>query len=100
MNTREPAAGGDKNEYADNMTDKNIPQLKWQCRRGMRELDILLTKYLENDFPQADDQRKQAFRALLALPYPDLMAYLLGGQSPPDAVIANIVSQIRGRPHA
>ncbi len=82
------------------MIDKSIPQLKWQCRRGMRELDILLTKYLENDFPQADDQQKQAFRALLALPDPDLIAYLLGGQSPPDAVIANIVSQIRGRPHA
>ncbi len=75
-------------------------KLRWQCRRGMRELDMLLTKYLESDFPQADDVQKQAFRALLALPDPDLIAYLLGGQSPPDAAIANIVSQIRGCPYA
>ena len=82
------------------MMDKSTAQLKWQCRRGMRELDMLLTKYLESDFPQADDVQKQAFRALLALPDPDLIAYLLGGQSPPDAAIANIVSQIRGCPYA
>ena len=75
-------------------------EIKWQCRRGMRELDILLTRYLENDYPQADEPQKQAFRALLALPDPDLIAYLLGGQSPPDAAIAEIVSQIRGRPYA
>lgn len=95
-----PQRFGDKDELPDNMTDKSTAHLKWQCRRGMRELDILLTKYLENDFRQADDGQKQAFRALLELPDPDLIAYLLGGQTPPDAAIANIVSQIRGRPHA
>lgn len=81
------------------MTDNSISELKWQCRRGMRELDILLNKYLDKDFPQANAEQKQAFRALLELPDPDLVAYLLGGQTPPDAAIANIASQIRGRPH-
>ena len=27
----------------------NDSKLRWQCRRGMRELDLLLTDYLEND---------------------------------------------------
>jgi succinate dehydrogenase flavin-adding protein (antitoxin of CptAB toxin-antitoxin module) len=66
----------------------------------MRELDLLLTDYLENDYPQASKEQKHAFRELLAVPDPDLIGYLLGGQTPPDATIAIIVSQIRDCPHA
>jgi antitoxin CptB len=75
-------------------------QLRWQCRRGMRELDILLTNYLDNDYPQSGEAQKQAFCELLALPDADLIAYLLGGQTPADTALANVVSQIRDRPHA
>jgi antitoxin CptB len=78
----------------------NDSQLRWQCRRGMRELDLLLTGYLENDYPQTSEDQKQAFRELLALPDPDLIGYLLGGQIPADIVLANVVSQIRDRPHS
>ena len=78
----------------------NDAQLRWQCRRGMRELDLLLTYYLDNNYPQASEEQKQAFRELLTLPDPDLIGYLLGGQTPPDAGLANVVSQIRDRPHA
>jgi antitoxin CptB len=79
------------------MTDS---QLRWQCRRGMRELDLLLTDYLENDYPQTSEDQKQAFRELLGLPDPDLIGYLLGGQTPADSALVNVVSQIRDRPHA
>ena len=75
-------------------------QLSWQCRRGMAELDVLLTCFFENDYPQASEATKQAFRELLALPDPDLIGYLLGGQSPPEAALADVVKQIRDRPHA
>ncbi|MCH8071147.1 MAG: succinate dehydrogenase assembly factor 2 [Proteobacteria bacterium] len=78
----------------------NDAQLRWQCRRGMRELDILLTNYFESDYLQASEEQKQAFRELLALPDPDLIGYLLGGQSPPEAALANVVKQIRNRPQA
>ena len=78
----------------------NDAQLRWQCRRGMRELDILLTNYFESDYLQASEEQKQAFCELLALPDPDLIGYLLGGQSPPEAALANVVKQIRNRPHA
>jgi len=66
----------------------------------MRELDILLTNYFESDYLQASEEQKQAFRELLALPDPDLIGYLLGGQSPPEAALANVVKQIRNRPQA
>ena len=66
----------------------------------MRELDILLTNYLDHDFGQASEQQKDAFRKLLALPDAELIGYLLGGQTPPDTALATVVSQIRDRPHA
>ena len=62
----------------------------------MRELDVLLTAFLEQRFPQADEPEKHAFRRLLALPDPDLLGYLLGGQTPTDPGIADVIERIRG----
>lgn len=74
-----------------------MAQLRWQCRRGMRELDELLLTYLDNDYSAASDAEKTSFHALLALPDPDLVSYLLQQQSPPaelDIVIQSIRSRV------
>jgi antitoxin CptB len=60
-----------------------MPQIRWQCRRGMRELDELLLQYLENGHEQADAAEKSAFQTLLALSDPELISYLLQQQEPP-----------------
>ena len=60
----------------------HVPRLRWQCRRGMRELDELLLTYLEQRYEQAPETDKQAFQALLDLPDPDLVGYLLNKQTP------------------
>lgn len=78
------------------MTDA---RLKWQCRRGMRELDLLLTTYLEQHYVQAAEDEKRAFCELLTLADPELFGYLLGGQIPRDNCLASVVSEIRDRPH-
>lgn len=75
-----------------------VSQMRWQCRRGMRELDELLVNYLEHAYPQAGGEQKQAFRALLALPDPKLIGYLLGVETPEDRAIAGIVRDIRNHP--
>jgi antitoxin CptB len=72
-------------------------RLKWQCRRGMRELDDLLTNYLERHYESADADEKQAFEALLELPDPLLMGYLLSRQQPDSERIGNVVKHILGR---
>ena len=70
--------------------------LKWQCRRGMRELDVLLTAYFEKVYPASDESHKSAFRAVLALPDPELMRYLLSGENPADPELADVIDCIRG----
>ncbi|MBK8162382.1 MAG: succinate dehydrogenase assembly factor 2 [Gammaproteobacteria bacterium] len=40
-------------------------RLHWQCRRGMRELDLLLQAYLDHAYDGAADAERAAFRRLL-----------------------------------
>ena len=76
----------------------NEARLRWQCRRGMRELDELLLGYFEREFAAASERERTGFSALLALPDPELVGYLLGGDKPADPVIAHVVRKIRDRP--
>ncbi|RLA22492.1 MAG: succinate dehydrogenase assembly factor 2, partial [Gammaproteobacteria bacterium] len=50
-----------------------------------------------NEYPAAGETQKSAFRELLAVPDPELIGYLLGGQIPVDTHIANVVSRIQNR---
>ncbi len=63
----------------------------------MRELDQLLVAYLENHYDAAADADKQAFQALLQLPDPELVSYLLNNQKPEPA-LQRVVDDILGRP--
>ena len=61
----------------------------------MRELDELLLQYLENDYRQSSDEKKEAFRQLLALSDPELRAYLLGGEQTGQPAVDDILRQMR-----
>ena len=69
-------------------------QLRWQCRRGMQELDVLLTRFLEEQYDMAADTEKEAFRRLVELSDPEVSLYLLGGITPPDSAMENIVARM------
>ena len=69
-------------------------RLRWQCRRGMRELDELLLRYLDNHYLNADTAEKAAFRAVLDLADPELNAYLLQRQTPASESIARVIQRI------
>jgi antitoxin CptB len=44
-----------------------LAKLKWQCRRGTKELDLLLNHYLDTRYQDADDTEKRYFVDLLDL---------------------------------
>lgn len=52
--------------------DKNLERVRWRCRRGMLELDIVLTRFVEQRYPQLDDDQRAAFDELLDLPDTEL----------------------------
>ena len=54
-----------------------LAKLRWQCRRGTKELDLLLSHYLENYYPLANPEGQQRFVELLALDDAALMQEML-----------------------
>lgn len=70
-------------------------RLHWQCRRGMRELDLLLQGYLEHAYDAASGPERAAFRRLLDYPDQLLLEYLMGALSPSDRAIGDVVAKIR-----
>jgi len=74
----------------------NNNRLKWACRRGMLELDLLLLAFLENVYPQLDIADKVLFQQLLEAEDQELFGWLLGRQPPPGAAEARIIALIRG----
>jgi antitoxin CptB len=69
--------------------------LRWRCRRGMKELDVLLERFAQQVLPQASPAECQVFAQLLALPDPLLAGYLLAGDPPAEPHLAQAVGRIR-----
>jgi antitoxin CptB len=72
-----------------------LGRLRWHCRRGIKELDVLLERVLSDLVPQASPAERRAFEELLALPDPLLAAYLLAGETPPQTHLKELVARIR-----
>lgn len=85
--------------------DRELGRLRWRCRRGMRELDVLLRGWLEREFPTAPPALQDAFRGLLEAPDTEIHGLCLGRIAPatPEqgALIARILAaEAAGRPGA
>jgi succinate dehydrogenase flavin-adding protein (antitoxin of CptAB toxin-antitoxin module) len=66
----------------------------------MKELDQLLTAYLDSGYEAAPDGDKAAFHALLELSDPELVGYLLQRKEPGSEIIARGIDIILGRDRA
>lgn len=73
----------------------SIAKLKWQCRRGTKELDFLLARYLDNHFVNADKMEQQLFIELLRFQDDTLIWFLLGEQRPKDQALVTLIEKIR-----
>lgn len=75
-------------------------KLKWQCRRGMLELDLILSRFLSRQLDHLTVTERQRFERLLQSDDPDLYAWLMGYEIPKDTEVLSIVELIRvhGRP--
>jgi len=72
-----------------------ISRLRWQCRRGMLELDIFLESFMDKAYLQLTPKEKQTFERLLETPDQMLLDYLMGRVIPYDKEIADVAKQVR-----
>jgi antitoxin CptB len=68
----------------------NLGRLRWRCRRGMQELDILLARYVDERFLNASYEEQEAFQRLLESQDTVIYSYCLGQERPPDHLAALI----------
>ncbi len=70
-------------------------RLAWRCRRGMKELDLVLMRYLRERWPAATVAEKESFERILDLPDPLLAAYLTGRERSSDGEVQELLDQMR-----
>jgi antitoxin CptB len=70
-------------------------RLLWRCRRGMKELDIVLERYVSSHLSQASHQERRVLEGLLELPDPVLADYLLGPAVSADPELGLLIAAIR-----
>ena len=71
-----------------------MSRLDWRCRRGTKELDVLLQRYLQRHYSQASTQEQHAFENLLELQDPQLQDYLSGHLEAPEPDTRNVIRSI------
>ena len=71
------------------------PNLRWACRRGMLELDVLLGNFLNEAFLQQSPQEQVIFVQLLDNNDQDLFNWLTGRSEPEDQDQAMIIAKVR-----
>jgi antitoxin CptB len=76
-----------------------IKRLRWRCRRGMRELDQLMLRYLDTRWPIADDAERKLFLQLLDCEDDKLWRWFMGLDRPEEESIDAIVRLISDLPH-
>ncbi|MEC9376052.1 MAG: succinate dehydrogenase assembly factor 2 [Pseudomonadota bacterium] len=69
-------------------------RLRWRCRRGMRELDMLLLNYFDRHYSSAKKYEQQAFRNLLDFPDPDILALCTHQLNTDDIYIQSVLKSM------
>ena len=75
-------------------------RLLWRCRRGMKELDVILERFARQGLTRASAAERRAFERLLGLPDPLLAGYFLGEERPADPELRLLADRIRDLCHS
>jgi antitoxin CptB len=75
-----------------------IKRLRWRCRRGMRELDQLMLRFLDQRWATADDLERRNFLILLDTEDDKLWRWFMGRERPENENLEAIVTLIADLP--
>ena len=74
---------------------QDLARLRWRCRRGTKELDLLLGTFLEQHGPRLTAEQRADFDHLLEQPDDLLQSWLLYGDPVPLPRLVPLVQTIR-----
>lgn len=64
---------------------KGLERVRWRCRRGLLELDIVLGRFVINRYPDLDKEQRVVFDELLDMPDTELWDVITGKKEPAHA---------------
>ncbi|AEV26578.1 MULTISPECIES: succinate dehydrogenase assembly factor 2 [Azospira] len=71
-------------------------RLRWRCiRRGLLELDLTLTKFLDQEFDKLTEPEVEAFKKLAELEDWDFLGLIVGGKELSDPHEAAVLAKLR-----
>ena len=72
-----------------------LSQLRWHCRRGVKELDVVLSNYLEKHYLDSGSSIQEAFKTLLKLEDPILMDLVMDYHQVEDEAQKHVLDKMK-----
>ena len=85
------------NESSTKVLRVNKARLKWACRRGMLELDVLFIPFVDEAYDDLSAKDQFTFERLLTCQDPELFAWFMGHEVCEDKELNDIVQFILKR---
>ena len=70
-------------------------RVRWHCRRGLLELDLILGRFMDRYYDTLDDEVRSSFRELLKRPDNDLLDWALGRSEPGEERYRRVIQLLR-----
>lgn len=79
--------------YNSSMVDDK--SVRWRCRRGMKEMDVLLERFLDRGYAKLDEHECDVFARLLDQKDPDLLDLLTGRAQTSNPEFSALIERMR-----
>ncbi len=77
------------------LTQDDKQRLRWQCRRGMLELDLFFEPFYEAKFAELSEQQQATFAELLDCHDQDLFSWFIGSAQSENVAFQELISLIK-----
>ena len=84
-------------ENPTNVLKVNKARLRWACRRGMLELDVLFIPFVDEAYDDLSNEQQFTFERLLTCQDPELFAWFMGHETCEDQELNAMVQHILNR---
>jgi antitoxin CptB len=70
-------------------------RLLWRCRRGIREMDLLLETFVQRDYPALNREEQLVFERFLEESDLNILAWVTGRSEPDDPAYGQIINRLQ-----
>jgi len=74
-----------------------LSRIRWRCRRGIKEMDLILQRFLEQDYPTLAPQQIVLFDQILDETDLDILDWILGRSQPDNTEYEQLIHLFRQR---